>query len=72
MHRQLSGSRSSSTTPPSLAENSVRLAGHVHDVGVLEHRPVAGLVGHVLPVDGLGAAQLLEERVGRPVDVRVG
>ena len=50
----------------------VRLARHVHDVGVLEHRPVAGLAAHVLPVHRLGAAQLLEERVGRPVDIRVG
>ena len=42
------------------------LAGHVHEVGVLEHGPEAGLAGHVLPVDGVGAAQLGEHSCGGP------
>ncbi len=36
---------------------------------MLEHRPVAGFVGHRLPVHGVGAAQLGEDLVDRPVDV---
>ena len=50
----------------------LRLARDVHDVGVLQHRPVAGLAGHLLEVDGLGAPQLREHLVRRRGDVRVG
>ena len=50
----------------------LRLAGDVHDVGVLEHRPVAGLVRHLLQVDGLRAPQLGEHLVRRRADVGVG
>ena len=47
------------------------LAGDVDDVGVLEHGPVAGLAGDVLPVHRVGAPQLGEGGVWRPGDVGV-
>ncbi len=50
----------------------VRLPRDVHDVGVLEHHPVAGLVGHLLEVHGLRAPQLREHFVRRRGDVGVG
>ena len=49
-----------------------RLARDGGEVGVLQHRPEPGLVGHVLPVDGLRAAELGEELVRRGLDERVG
>ena len=49
-----------------------RLTGDRGEVGVLQHRPEPGLVRHVLPVDGLRAAELGEELVRRGLDERVG
>ena len=65
-----SGSRSSRTTPPSLAENSSGCAGDVHDVGVAQHGPEPGLALHLLPVHRVGAAQLGQRLVRRAVDER--
>ncbi len=48
------------------------MAGDVHDVGVTQHRPVLGAVGHRLAVHGLLTPQPLEHLVRRPVDVAVG
>ncbi len=48
-----------------------RVLGHGAQVGVAQHRPVARLVRHLLPVHGLGASQLGEDLVDRPVDVEV-
>ena len=64
--------KSSTTMPPSLAENSRGCAGDLDHVGVLEHRPEAGLAGHVLPVHGVRAAQLGEPLVRGPFEERVG
>jgi hypothetical protein len=48
------------------------VAGHVHNVGVLEHRPVPGVARHLLPVHGVGPPQLREVLVRRPGEERVG
>ena len=50
----------------------VGFARDMHDVGVPQHRPVARLAAHLLPVHGLGAAQLGELLVRRTLDVGVG
>ena len=42
-----------------------RLLGDVDDVRVLEHGPVTRFARHLLPEDGLGAAQLGEQLVRR-------
>ena len=54
-----------------VGREEVRLLGDADDIGMLEHRPVPGLVGHVLPVHGLRAPQLGEDLVRRPVGVGV-
>ena len=50
-----SGSRSSRTTPPADGGEQVGLARHLDHVGVAQHRPVGGAVGHLLAVDRVGA-----------------
>ena len=47
------------------------VAGHVHHVGVAQHRPVAGLARHVLPAHGPLAAQACEGLVRRSVHIDV-
>ncbi len=49
-----------------------RVAGDVHHVGVAQHGPVAGAVGHGLPVDGLARRRRwANASCGGPVDVAV-
>ena len=47
------------------------MASHMDHVGVAQHRPVAGLMRHVLPAHGPLAAQPREGLVGRAVHVDV-
>jgi len=50
----------------------VRFTRDVDDVGVLEHRPEAGLAVHLLPVDGVVAPQRGQDVVRNAGDERVG
>jgi hypothetical protein len=71
-HGQLVGVEVLDHDPALRGREEARVARHVHDVGVLEDGPAPGAVGPLLPVDGLGAPQMGEHLMGRPVHVLVG
>ena len=71
-HGQLVGIEVLDHDTPVGGREEVRVAGDVHDVGVLEDGPAPGAAVALLPVHGLGPSQVGEHLVGRPVHVLVG
>ena len=71
-HRQLLRRQVLQHDTALLRREQVRLRRHPDHVGVGQHRPVARLRGHLLPVHRLRPAQFGEHLVRRPADVRIG